>query len=413
MTTLALTPDVVSRLRGKKVFLRADLNVPRKLDGTIAHPARIEALLPTLRLLLNAGARVAIASHLGRPGGAPNGQDSLAPVAERLRSYLSQPLFFASDCIGSEVSASVDKLPDGAAICLENLRFHPGEQGGEKAFARALAAPFEVYVNDAFGAAHRPHASIVGLPELFTDKHMGILMTREVNALTHLLDSPARPFVALVGGAKVRDKLPLLRSLLSRVDVLLLGGQMAFTFLSARGVPTGDTRVESSALGAAQALLEDARAKGVRIVLPQDHLSLLSTALKDPSAVPRLSEPGIDAGHVAVDIGPETALEFAALLRGARRVFWNGPVGIFEAARSRRGTLAVAQAVASCRGLTVVGGGDSLAALGDSCLQGQVTHCSTGGGASLAFIEKATLCGLTALGYRVGNTLAPNAHPAP
>ena len=379
---------------GKRVFIRADLNVP--LDGgRIADATRIDATLPTVRWVLEHGGRVVLASHLGRPKGAPRPELSLRPVADYLRDKLRVPVTLAPDCVGEEVERLVAASKPGEVVVLENLRFHPEEEKNDPAFARALARLADLYVNDAFGAAHRAHASTVGIAAYVREKAAGLLLRREVEFLGRLLARPEPPFVTILGGAKVSDKIGVLENLLARVQTFLIGGAMAYTFLRAQGKPVGRSRIEADKVDLARETLARAAAQKVRVLLPVDHL-----AADRPEAGARTQVVGADAfpdDLLGVDIGPETAALFAREIAAARTVLWNGPMGIFEIDAFSRGTMAVAEALAASRGTTVVGGGDSVAALRRAGKFDAVTHVSTGGGASLEFLEGQTLPGLAAL----------------
>jgi phosphoglycerate kinase len=378
-------------LRGQRVFVRADLNVPTK-DGVVGDDTRIRATLPTLRRLLNAGARVLVASHLGRPKGKVDPKYSLAPVATRLGELLGMPIVFVPDCVGPVVEAAVEKLPPGGVALLENLRFHAEEEKNDPAFARRLAALADVYVNDAFGTAHRAHASTAGMVALVPRVAAGDLLRAELEHLRVVLE-PIRPLVCALGGAKVSDKIAVLEALAERADVLAIGGAMAYTFLRAEGEPTGLSRVEEDHLDDARRVLQAAAAAGRRILLPVDHV--VAERLS-PDAVSRVVKQ-IPEGWLGVDIGPETAAIYAAELRKAGTVFWNGPMGVFEIESFAKGTETVARAIAESKAVSVVGGGDSLAAINKLGLGAQITHLSTGGGASLEFVQGLTLPGVAAL----------------
>ncbi|MCL4684702.1 phosphoglycerate kinase [Myxococcota bacterium] len=381
-------PDAV---RGKRVFVRADLNVPLQ-DGVVGDETRIRATLPTLRRLLDAGARVVVASHLGRPKGKVDPKASLAPVAKRLGVRLGQPVAFASDCIGDAAEAAVAALGDGELLLLENLRFHAEEEKNDPRFAAALAQFADVYVNDAFGTAHRAHASTVGMVAHVPDVAAGDLLRSELEHLRRVLE-PERPFLCLLGGAKVSDKLSVVTVMAERADVLCIGGAMAYTFLHAKGQPIGASRVEADQLDVAQRVLAAAESSGHRLLLPIDHVIAETLEAGVASRVVR----EIPDGWMGLDIGPETAAAYAAEAKQARTIFWNGPMGVFEIAAFAAGTEAVAHAVAESDAHSVVGGGDSLAAVNALGLGARITHLSTGGGASLEFVEGRTLPGVAAL----------------
>jgi phosphoglycerate kinase len=391
LETLLAAPGGV---RGRRVFLRADLNVPLH-DGAVGDDSRVRASLPSLRRLLASGARVVLASHLGRPKGTRVEALSLRPVAARLAELLGRGVSFANDCVGPVAEQAAAELRDGEVLLLENLRFHPGEERNEPDFARSLAALADVYVNDAFGTAHRAHASTVGILAHVASAAAGDLLRTELEHLD-VIRKPARPLLCLLGGAKVSDKLAVLEALAPHADVIALGGAMAYTFLRALGEPTGTSLVEADRLEDARSVLEAAEKAGKRILLPTDHL-----------VVERLAEDAthrvcarIPEGWMGVDIGPETARAYAAEARGARTLFWNGPMGVFEMAPFAGGTEAVARAVAESNAVSVVGGGDSLAAIGRVGVADRIGHLSTGGGASLEYVQGLTLPGVAALEAR-------------
>jgi len=381
-------------LSGKRVFIRVDFNVP--LDGNrVTENSRIVSALPTIRHAVDSGARVLLASHLGRPKGKPNPDFSLAPVAAELERLLGKPVRIAPDCVGKRVAALVEGMRGGDVLLLENLRFHPEEEANDPEFSRELASLADVYVNDAFGTAHRAHASTVGMTRYVPVVAAGFLMQREVRALSGLLEAPKKPFVAIVGGAKVSDKIQLLTNLLARVDAILIGGAMAYTLLKAQGHAVGDSRVEQDKLELAASLLADAARSGVAIELPSDHVAAREFA---ESAEP-VAVAGVDIGDglMGLDIGPETRRRYRERIVAASTILWNGPMGVFEWPSFAAGTMAVAEAVADSDGVSVVGGGDSVAALSQSGRSADVTHVSTGGGASLEFLEGRTLPGIAAL----------------
>jgi phosphoglycerate kinase len=383
-----------AELAGRKVFVRVDFNVPLGPDG-IADDTRIRAALPTLRHLVENSARVILASHLGRPKGKVVAGLSLAPVAGRLGELVGRPVLTADDCVGPQVEAAVEAMKPGDILLLENLRFHPEEEAGDEGFARSLARLADVYVNDAFGAAHRAHASTAVMARFVERAVAGLLMKVELENLGRLLDDPARPFVTVLGGAKVSDKLGVIRHLLERVDTLVLGGGMANTFLLAQGRAMGDSLVEPDLVKEARAVLEEAETLGKELLLPVD---LVVARDFSADAERQVEErPEVPDGWRAMDIGPRSAERFADIIRRAGSVFWNGPVGVFEFEPFMAGTEAVARAVADCPGMTVVGGGDSAAALARLGLADRVTHLSTGGGASLEFMEGRTLPGVACL----------------
>ncbi len=385
---------------GKRVLVRVDFNVPVK-DGEVGDDTRLVATLPTLRYLLHKGARLVLMSHLGRPKGGPDPRYSLAPVAKRLERLLRMPIGFVRDCVGPEAEARSRALKDGDVLLLENLRFHPEEEKNDPAFARSLAALGDLYVNDAFGTAHRAHASTEGVPRILKPAAAGFLMEQELNHLGAALDRPARPFVAILGGAKISGKIDVITSLLAKVDRLLVGGAMMFTFLRAQGKATGRSLVEEDRIDLARRVLEDAAARKVEIVLPVD--CIVSTASDGSAPARATSIDGLRSDEMGVDVGPETLALFRHRLEGAKTVLWNGPMGIFEVPAFAAGTLAVARALAEATGrgaVTIVGGGDSAAAVQQAGLAERLTHLSTGGGAALEFLEGKVLPGVAALDDR-------------
>jgi phosphoglycerate kinase len=378
---------------GRRVLVRNDFNVPLE-DGRVTDDLRVRAAVPTLRLLLERGARVVCCSHLGRPKGRRDERYTLAPVAPVLGERLGRPVAFVDDVAGQAARGAVDGLGDGEVLLLQNLRFEPGEEANDPEFADRLAALADLYVDDAFGAAHRAHASVVGVAERLP-AYAGFLLAGEVKVLSRLLEDPERPFVAVLGGSKVSDKLAVLDNLLARVDRLVVGGGMCFTFLAAEGHEVGDSLFEADQVDAVKALLAAAERDGKPVLLPTD--VVVATEVAEDAERRTVPADGIEKGWKGLDIGPETAEAFAAAVGDARTVFWNGPMGVFELAPFAAGTRRVAEAVAAADGFTVVGGGDSAAALAELGLADRVDHLSTGGGASLELLEGKTLPGVAAI----------------
>ncbi len=386
------------QLTGKRVFLRVDFNVPLDSSQRVTDDTRIREVLPTLRRLLQLGGRVMIASHLGRPKGKPDPALSLEPAASALSEMLgkSYEVLLADDCVGDGVRKLVKELKDGQVVMLENLRFHAEEEANDVGFARELADNADVYVNDAFGAAHRAHASTVGMVPFVKERAGGYLLKREMDFLGRLLRSPELPYVAVLGGAKVSDKLKVIENLLPRVTSLLIGGAMAYTFLAVEGVPIGKSRVETDKLDVARRALGAARRLGKEVLLPIDHI--VSTEAT-PSAIAReVAERAIPAGMMGLDIGPRTRALYAEHLRSAKTILWNGPMGLFEIPAFAAGTRSISDTMAKCRdATTVVGGGDSAAAVHAFGQAEKMSHVSTGGGATLEFLEGRELPGIKAL----------------
>ena len=383
-------------LMGQRVFVRVDFNVPLK-EGEISDDTRIRASLPTIKYALEHGATVVAASHLGRPKGKPNPQFSLKPVAVRLAQLLGRGVTFTHDCIGADVNASIAKVRrTGGIVLLENLRFHPEEEQNDPQFSASLASLADQYVDDAFGAAHRAHASVEGITHHFRRAAAGLLMEEELQYLGHVLTAPERPFVTILGGAKVSDKLEVIENLLGKVDQLLIGGAMAYTFLKARGVAIGRSLVEDDKLDAARTIERKAAERGTRLVLPVDHLVTDRVEEGTANEVMAIGDPAI-GDRLGVDIGPDTTAAYAAIIADAKTVVWNGPMGVFEIEAFAAGTNAVARAVAAVNGTTIVGGGDSIAAVKKAGVADRITHISTGGGASLEFLGGRTLPGVAAL----------------
>src|SRR5262245_34323542 len=381
-------------LDGQRVFIRVDFNVPLE-GGTITDDTRIRASLPTIKYALEHGATVILASHLGRPKGKKKAEFSLKPVADHLGSLLGKPAAFAPDCIGQAAADVIAAHPRSVTL-LENLRFHAEEEKNDPAFAKELASLADVYINDAFGSAHRAHASTEGIVHHVKEAAAGFLMAKEVEYLGRVLEQPERPFVAILGGAKVSDKLEVIENLIPRVDALLIGGAMAYTFFKARNLPVGKSLVEDDLLGAARDVEDRAKARSLRFELPVDHVVAPKLDAGAPTETLDVTDPAI-GDRMGLDIGPKTIETYRSVIAGARTVVWNGPMGVFEIDAFARGTMEVAKAVASVKGTTVIGGGDSIAAVAKAGVTDRITHSSTGGGASLEFLGGRELPGVAAL----------------
>ncbi|MCL4839040.1 MAG: phosphoglycerate kinase [Thermoanaerobaculia bacterium] len=395
MTRLLSLEDLdLATLRGVPVLVRVDFNVPMK-EGRVVDDTRLAEALPTLRELVAAGARLLLCSHCGRPKGERNPKYSLRPAAERLAVLLGRPVRFAEDCIGEPAAAAAAALGDGDVALLENLRYHKGEEKNEPEFAAALAANAQAYVDDAFGSAHRAHASITGVLPHLPRKAAGRLLVREVEALARLLGEPERPFAALLGGAKIAGKIDTLENLLPRLDLLLVGGGMANTFLAAQGHDLKASLVEAERVELAGTILARAAERGIEVLLPTD--LVVTDSFEAPTRWETVAPSAVPEGMLAVDVGPVTRAAFAAAVGRARTLFWNGPLGVFEKPPFDEGTRAVAAALAACPGFTVIGGGETVAAAHQAGVAERLGHVSTGGGASLEFLAGRELPGVAAL----------------
>ncbi|MDP7037977.1 MAG: phosphoglycerate kinase [Myxococcota bacterium] len=381
-------------LTQKNVFMRVDFNVPLR-DGVVTSDARIRAALPTIKAIMGDNTKITLASHCGRPRGQRNRKFSMEPIAQRLAELVDAEVLFAEDCIGDSVDGLVREQKSNQIVLLENLRFYAGEEKNDAEFSRKLARSYDVYINDAFGASHRSHASIDGITNFIPEHAAGLLLHKEVEVMTSLRDSAEAPFIALIGGAKVSDKLGVLDALLTRVNVLCIGGAMAYTFLSAQGGSVGASRVESNKIWTARQIIERAEAHDVQLLLPCDHIAM--DEFSEDASTQILTSPSLGAESIGVDIGPKTLAAWSEHIREAGTIFWNGPMGVFEWDSCAKGTIGVAQAVAQSKAFSVVGGGDSVAALEKADVIDAITHVSTGGGASLELLEKGSLPGLLAL----------------
>lgn len=387
------------QMNGKRVLMRVDFNVPINAEGQVTDDTRIKAALPSINYVLNHGGALILMSHLGRPKGAPEPTFSLSPCAKLLSDILGKPVIMAPDCIGTAIEALAKELKSGQIMLLENLRFHPGEENPKKdpEFVKQLAKLGDLYINDAFGTAHRAHASTAEIAKFFPGKAAtGFLMEKEIQFLGNAVVNPARPFYAIIGGAKISSKIGVLKSLLQKVDALFIGGGMSYTFFKAQGFQIGDSIHEDALLNQAREILTEAKKKGIRIFLPQDTV-IADRLSKDAISRVVTTQEGIPAGFQGVDIGPKTVLEYVKNLKDAGTVFWNGPLGVFEIPPFAKGTNAIAESLSMLSAVTIVGGGESVAAVEAASLAHKMSHISTGGGASLEFIEYGSLPGIDAL----------------
>jgi phosphoglycerate kinase len=382
-------------VKGKRVFLRVDFNVPLTEQGEIRDDTRIRASLPTITYLLEHGAKLVIASHLGRPKGKVDPKMSLKPAAERLASLIPNKVTQAPDVVGTEVARLKKELKEGEVLILENVRFTKAETDNDEAFAKRLAEDIDVFVNDAFGSCHRAHASVVAIARFVKEKAAGYLLKKEVDYLRKAVHDPAKPYVAILGGAKVEDKIPVIENLLNKADDILIGGAMAYTFLKAQGKEVGKSLVEDDKLDIARTILKKAAEKKVNFLLPLDHV--LAAAVDAGAETEVVDSPPFPANKMGVDIGPKTVATYAKIIAGAKTIVWNGPLGVFEIDKFAKGTIGIAEAVAASGAISIVGGGDSIAAVKKAGVTDKISHISTGGGASLEFLAYETLPGIDAL----------------
>ena len=382
-------------LKTKRVLIRVDFNVPLNASLQITDDTRIRASLPTISYAIGQGAKVILLSHLGRPKGKVVPEMSLNPVASRLAELLGKSVKMAKDCIGEEVKAEIGRMREGEVLLLENCRFHQGDEENDEVFSRALAGLADLYVNDAFGTAHRAHASTVGVTRFLPVSAAGFLMQKEIQYLGKVVSNPDRPFIAILGGAKVSDKIGVIKNLMGKVDTLLIGGAMTYTFEKAQGLSTGSSLVEEEKVGLAKELLDQAASRKVRLLLPLDHV--VAEAAEPGAKTQTVGRGEIPAGWKGLDVGPRTIEAYSREIQTAKTILWNGPLGVFEVEPFSRGTLAIAQAIASSSAVSVIGGGDSVAAVSQAKVADKISHISTGGGASLEFLEGIELPGIAAL----------------
>jgi phosphoglycerate kinase len=383
------------QVAGRKVFLRVDFNVPLDDQGEIRDDTRIRASLPTVNYLIDRRARLVVCSHLGRPKGQFNPKLSLKPAAKRLAEFVGRDVLLAPGVIGDEVDNLKDSLGEGQVLLLENVRFQPEETANDAGFARKLAQGIDVYVNDAFGSCHRAHASVVAITQFIKEKAAGYLLQKEIEYLSRAVHSPLKPYVAILGGAKVSDKIPVIENLIGKADHVLIGGAMAYTFFKAQGFDVGKSLVEDDKMETALEILEKAKAPGIDLSLPIDHL--LATSLDKEAKTEIASSFPFPAGWMAVDIGPKTIQKYVEPIGRARMIVWNGPLGVFEVEKFSEGTMKIAAAVAASNAVSIVGGGDSIAAVDKAGVSNKISHISTGGGASLEYLAYGTLPGIEAL----------------
>jgi len=391
------TIEDIKDLKGKKVLVRVDFNVPQDNKQNITDDTRIRAAIPTIKYLSEKGARVILVSHLGRPKAGPDDKLRLAPVAQALSQLLGKPIGYVKDCIGPEVENAVSKINNGDILLLENVRFYPQEESNDPEFAKKLASLADVYVNDAFGTAHRAHASTEGVTR-YLKGYAGFLMEKEIKFLGQLIENPGRPFVAILGGAKISGKIDVIENLLSKVDTMIVGGGMAYTFFKARGVEVGKSLVEADKVNMAKDILKKAIDRGIPFMLPIDHVVADKFDANADSQI--VTRAGIPSDWQGMDIGPDTVTKFGHAIKKAKTIFWNGPMGVFEFEKFSMGTIAIAKLVAEATqkgAISVIGGGDSVAAIEQAGLAGKMTHISTGGGASLEFVEGKVLPGIACL----------------
>jgi len=380
-------------IKGKRVLMRVDFNVPLNKDLKIEDDSRIQAALPTIKYAIDNGARLILMSHLGRPKGVDE-LERLTPVAKRLSELLGKDVAKLDDCIGPEVQKAVSLMKDGDVALLENLRFHPEEEKNDPEFAKKLASLGEIYVNDAFGTAHRAHASTEGVTKFIKASVAGFLLAKEIEYFEKALSNPPKPFVAILGGAKVSDKIMVIENLMNKVDTVLIGGGMAYTFLKAQGMEIGSSKLEADKIDVAKSIMKSAKEKGVKIVLPVDHLIADKV---DAVSSTRVVTDAVPQGWMALDVGPKTVDEFKKELRNAKMIIWNGPLGVFEITKFSRGTEDVARFIAGLKTISIIGGGDTASAISKFGLEHAMTHISTGGGASLEYMEGKVLPGVAAL----------------